>query len=252
MQALGSKGDPLFPTEESLRERLTTVGMYTAISVASSVLITLIILYFTGYGMHRMTIIISVVAPAIIAPLTTWYVSDLLVKIARLEETQRRLATFDDLTGLLSRRAFLEQAEALLKLSVRQRQGIAFVMLDLDKFKTINDQFGHGGGDQLLREFATLVRENVRGSDLAGRIGGEEFAILMPGVTRDSAIPVLEKLRHKTEGHVIHYREGVIQATVSMGVSCADGNTSIADLFRLSDDALYQAKAQGGNKIVSA
>lgn len=254
MQTTGTAGGPLFPTEESLSERLKTVGIYTAISMVLSLLITLAILYLSGYGMHRITIIISLVAPGIIAPLTTWYISDLLVRIARLEEKQRRLATYDDLTGLLSRRAFLEQSETLLKLSLRQDQKIACVMLDLDKFKSVNDQFGHGGGDQLLSEFATLVRDSLRKSDLAGRVGGEEFAIFMPGVGLHDATIFLEKLREKTENLVVGYRDKTICTTVSVGVSSSEsgGHANINDLFRLSDEALYKAKSLGGNKVISA
>lgn len=243
-----------FPTEETLGERLATIAVYTAISVAMSLCITLAILYLSGHGMHRITIIISIVAPGIIAPLVTWYVSDLLVRIARMEEKHRHMATFDELTGLLSRRAFLEQSDALLKLCQRQNQNAAFVMLDLDKFKAVNDQYGHGGGDLVLQEFASLVRESVRKSDLAGRIGGEEFAIFMPGTSLEAALPLLEKLRNRTENHTIHYHGETIRASISMGVSdtCTAGIESISSLSRVSDEALYSAKSAGGNRVVSA
>lgn len=98
MPPLNTPEKPEFPTDETLGERLTTVAFYTAISVSMSLCITLAILYFSGHGMHRITIIISIVAPGIIAPLVTWYVSDLLVRIARMEEKHRHMATFDELT----------------------------------------------------------------------------------------------------------------------------------------------------------
>tara|TARA_R110002072_G_scaffold284396_5_gene448735 strand:+ start:75003 stop:75758 length:756 start_codon:yes stop_codon:yes gene_type:complete len=247
MPPLNTPEKPEFPTDETLGERLTTVAFYTAISVSMSLCITLAILYLSGHGMHRITIIISIVAPGIIAPLVTWYVSDLLVRIARM-------ATFDELTGLLSRRAFLEQSDALLKLCQRQNQHATFVMLDLDKFKAINDQYGHGGGDLVLREFANLIRESVRKSDLAGRIGGEEFAIFMPGTSQEAALPLLEKLRNRTENLTIHYHGETIRASISMGVSdtCTADIDSISSLSRVSDEALYSAKSAGGNRVVSA
>ncbi len=159
-----------------------------------------------------------------------------------------RLATSDDLTGLSSRRHFMETAERDLRLARRSGKQIAAILLDLDHFKEINDAHGHAVGDAVLRRFGEISAGLLRQSDLIGRTGGEEFAILLPDTDLEGAMTVAEKLRRA----VAEDRGGSLPpVTVSVGVAAlrADDH-SIDDLLRRADKALYQAKSAGRNRVV--
>nr|WP_282098177.1 GGDEF domain-containing protein [Pseudoalteromonas sp. MMG010] len=175
-----------------------------------------------------------------------------MIKVQKLEEAHRYLATYDDLTGLMSRRAFIEQSEALLKLCERNNEPLALAFLDLDHFKHVNDVYGHGGGDEVLKMFATVLQQQKRSSDLVGRLGGEEFALLLPYSTLDDARALLERIRKQTQNTQVGYLEHTIKVTVSGGLACIKNNTqnNLATLIKVADDALYNAKSQGRNIIV--
>lgn len=158
-----------------------------------------------------------------------------------------RLATSDDLTGLASRRHFIETAERDLKMARRAGKRIAAIVLDLDHFKAINDARGHAIGDAVLRRFGEIVTALLRQSDLVGRTGGEEFAILLPDTDLAGASIVGEKLRRA----VAEDRSGNLPSvTVSVGLAVlrADDH-NIDDLLRRADKALYQAKSDGRNRV---
>lgn len=234
------------------RRRLKRVAAITAISIVSSLLITYAILSFTGSEKLPIIFIIASIAPLIIAPVTSWSIIGLIIKVQKLEEAHRQQATYDDLTGLLTRRAFLSQGDALLKLCIRNNQSFSLALLDLDNFKFINDLHGHGGGDEALKTFAKIMTEEMRASDLVGRLGGEEFAIVLPDSTIGDAQKVLERVRKATEYAETEYLGAVISYTVSGGLTGAhdEQNISFTTLIKQADDALYQAKEKGRNLIV--
>ncbi len=252
MKACQTEESPMPDQMRYKGRRWKVVFVITLISVLASLLITYVILEMTASEKLPIIVFIAAMAPLIIAPITSWSIVSLMIRIQSLEEAHRQLATYDDLTGLLTRRAFLDQGEALMKLCIRNRQAFALALLDLDNFKAINDRHGHGGGDEVLRAFALIVRMEMGSSVLVGRLGGEEFAIALPGASLSDAQYVLERIRQETEVAEIKYLENAIRLSVSVGISGMQqgSTTSFAILTRQSDDALYQAKARGRNLIV--
>ncbi len=165
------------------------------------------------------------------------------------------LAMQDALTGLLNRRAFEPQAEQALARARRDGTGLAALMLDLDHFKRINDQYGHPVGDQVIKFMADVLRVSVRDTDLAARVGGEEFMVLLPGTRLEAALEVAEKIRLR-----VLQPPPLLLAQVSMPISVSIGVASYAPgqvggfaaLYSQADLALYQAKQQGRNRVAQA
>jgi len=161
----------------------------------------------------------------------------------------RRLATTDQLTGLHNRAYFMDSAEAELRRSERFGHPTAVLMADLDHFKRVNDQYGHAAGDEALRIFARILGETTRTVDLVGRIGGEEFTILLPETGRDAALQVAERLRAAVEAASFEFGGVTIRYTVSLGVSVRQGGDTLDRLLARADDALYAAKHGGRNRV---
>ena len=164
----------------------------------------------------------------------------------------RSAASTDHLTGLLNRRAFLETAHMLCARQADRRQPVTMMVMDLDHFKSINDRFGHAVGDEVLRVFANVARSSMRGSDLVGRIGGEEFAVIV-AEPMEFAERIAERLRASFEMAGITIAEQTIGATVSIGAATAyEPITDIAPLIARADEALYRAKRDGRNRLHKA
>lgn len=235
------------------QKRWLIVSTITAISVTASLFITYLVLLITGYEKLPIIFVIATIAPVVIAPIVSWSVVNLVIEIQKLEAAHLKLATYDDLTGLLRRGPFLTQYASVASVCQRNKLPLAFATLDLDRFKKINDQFGHGAGDQVLREFAEIVRRSLRAGDIAGRIGGEEFAIVLPGTGVEDARHVLERIRSDTETAIMNYLGRSISVTVSGGLTGARSDQVIDGeaLIKKSDDLLYQAKNRGRNLIVT-
>jgi diguanylate cyclase (GGDEF)-like protein len=159
-----------------------------------------------------------------------------------------KMARTDALTGLNNRRAFSELGTALLAQAQRQSFLVSAVMLDIDHFKRINDKYGHEVGDKALQHVATIVQNNIRNSDVCGRIGGEEFAILLPWSDLSESIAVSEKIRHVISASPLHIDNFQIDMTGSFGVSSGANQMDI--LLRIADSALYEAKTKGRNQVV--
>jgi len=154
----------------------------------------------------------------------------------------------DSLTGALSRRAFREEGQRALELAKRHKHATSCVMLDLDHFKRINDTYGHGVGDLVLRTTVGVCREHVRAADLVGRVGGEEFVILLPHTAQPAALAVAEKLRLALAGIEIRAGEEAIRVSASFGVATTEaGVHDLDELLRRADKALYTAKEAGRN-----
>jgi len=170
---------------------------------------------------------------------------------ASIQDKLKYLASHDHLTNILNRRAFMEQAEAAISLAKRHNEPLSVIMIDLDFFKKVNDVYGHHTGDAVLSVFAKTVSSIIRNEDIFGRIGGEEFSIIFPKVTKEKALLVSEKIRKNVankENYSEHYK---FQQTISIGLSILtenDGN--YIEIQNRADEALYEAKEKGRNQVV--
>ncbi len=174
-----------------------------------------------------------------------------------LEEAQKELkeqVNHDYLTGLYNRRYLSSVSEELIKLAKRNKKYISIIIIDIDYFKNINDNFGHNVGDQVLKYLSGLFNESTRESDIVARIGGEEFAILLPDTDKDSAYIMAEKIRKVVQSKPFVYDENItINITISAGVNDVnpDVDKSIDMTIDRADKALYKAKHSGRNMVVS-
>ena len=162
------------------------------------------------------------------------------------------LATTDPLTGLLNRRCFLERAEAELLRTYRYQRPMAIIMVDIDFFKKVNDTHGHAAGDIVLRRVTDILGTNLRSTDSLGRLGGEEFAVLLPESTWNAASIAAEALRKKVAEEIITLSCGTqLHVTASFGLAVSlPQNDSVNDILNRADQALYQAKQTGRNRVV--
>jgi len=175
--------------------------------------------------------------------------------IAELEEAQQQLkeqANRDYLTGLYNRRYFNEIAQDLLHISKRKKKPFSVLMLDIDKFKSINDTYGHNVGDDVIKTLANTIIETVRESDVVSRYGGEEFALMLPFTDQKGAYKIAERIRTNVENKKIISHDGeIIQFTVSIGIdTMKDDDTNIEQALKRADEALYTAKRTGRNKVI--
>jgi diguanylate cyclase (GGDEF)-like protein len=168
----------------------------------------------------------------------------------RAESNQRHAATIDPLTGIPNRRGFSERAERLLARSRQDQGALTLLLFDLDRFKTVNDRFGHRTGDAVLALFSNSAAQSLRPLDLVGRIGGEEFVALLPGVNTETAIEVAERVRSNFAAAASDVNGQPVGATVSVGTaSVTQGGYDFDALYGIADAALYRAKQKGRNRI---
>ena len=168
-------------------------------------------------------------------------------RVSQLLEMQ---AHTDALTGIANRRRFFEVAEAELARTRRYDKPLSLLMLDIDRFKEVNDTHGHRAGDRVLQQLARTCLEVLRTVDVAGRVGGEEFAILLPETALDGAVEVAERLREAVAKAGVAREEGVpLRVTVSIGVATTAGSANLDTLMSQADDALYDAKHRGRNRV---
>lgn len=198
----------------------------------------------------------------------SFYLRDSINKTTRLEakhnelvfEMKSRLklekqlidqANNDSLSGLLNRGAFFELAERELRRHLRNSNPLSFIIFDIDYFKQVNDQYGHPVGDLLIQAIAQASRDCIRDIDLIGRVGGEEFAIVLVKTNEDAALIVAERIRQQVENMTLESTKGPVKCTISAGVYTAKIGDSIDTIYRESDIALYKAKTSGRNRIMS-
>jgi diguanylate cyclase (GGDEF)-like protein len=171
--------------------------------------------------------------------------------VARLLAELQHKARHDSLTGLLNRRAMEVAIGTQMQRGRRTGETHSLLMLDLDHFKSINDRFGHSVGDRVLQHVATILQANVRQIDYVARVGGEEFLVLMPGASLDTARPAAERLREQLAADSQPIQGTSVKLSVSIGIAqWADQSEELSRLLVRVDTALYQAKEQGRNRVV--
>ena len=167
-----------------------------------------------------------------------------------LEDKLREMASQDQLTGVLNRWRFMELAEHEHKRHRRSKKSMCIIMMDLDRFKNINDTFGHAAGDIILNEFAKNCLQQLRESDIVGRYGGEEFLALLPETSITTAMEIAERIRTSFQKMEIKSSGQIIPATVSMGVAVYDAEECDLEQFiSRADSAMYEAKRSGRNTV---
>jgi diguanylate cyclase (GGDEF)-like protein len=167
----------------------------------------------------------------------------------RLEANYIRAARVDSLTGAANRGAFFVHAERLYRRAAESGGTISAIVFDLDHFKAVNDSYGHAVGDEVIRAFASAARAVLRPGDFFGRIGGEEFAAVLPGAGTEAACVIADRVRHAFEIFPKVYSSATVQATVSAGVATARPDTTLEFMLEAADRALYRAKRSGRNRV---
>ena len=180
---------------------------------------------------------------------------DLEEREKQLLEVNQRLTYMsqtDALTGLDNRRHLNERIDEMFSLAKRLNEPFSLVMCDLDKFKSVNDTYGHQAGDEVLKQLAGILKDEARAIDRVGRYGGEEFMLLLPGTVLDAAVTFAERVRKRIEGNTFTFPGGTLTRTSSFGVAGWPHPKieQCDDLVRTADDALYVAKETGRNKVI--
>jgi len=241
---------------------VSAVSCYSAYRDMTLVSIGLVLLPCTAWLLFQPSTLqvgmaLSIIVFAAFAARATHKMSQALETAFRLTREMEqansistRAAQTDELTGLKSRRAFFEHAQQLYDECEANRLGLCAVMLDMDHFKHINDTYGHQVGDQVLRQMGRVISSSFRSTDIHGRLGGEEFAVLLPDTSIEVAIEIAEELV-QTIGELMI--EPVHRVTASLGVASTEaGHKDLHSLMNNADKALYRAKALGRNQVAVA
>jgi diguanylate cyclase (GGDEF)-like protein len=172
----------------------------------------------------------------------------LVLSKERAVRIHRDAASTDELTGLLNRRGFVSAARKLIERSEKKQESVSVLVFDLDRFKSVNDNYGHATGDETLRLFASVATTSLRASDMVGRLGGEEFVAILPA-SADIAVIAAQRVRRSFEtlGAVVNGHS--VNATVSIGAASGEPGADIMALIEAADKALYEAKKNGRNQV---
>lgn len=185
-----------------------------------------------------------------ILAVTGWGFGFLAMTSEQLQADLDRIGTIDPLTGAYNRRAFLKHAERELARAQRNGAPLTLLLLDLDRFKRVNDTFGHLAGDALLRLFSETVTARLRRTDLFGRYGGEEFCVLLPDTDRSGAAALAEALRRDVAARPLPFQGQEIAASVSIGIAACRSGEDLDAALAAADLALYRAKRNGRNQVM--
>ena len=190
--------------------------------------------------------VVAVFYPSVMVALTTGLV---LIAFERLKDELEFLVSHDPLTGAFSRRGFLSLAESEISRALRMGRRTAMLIIDLDHFKQVNDNFGHHVGDLVLCKFVDIARSCLRREDMLGRFGGEEFMVLLPETKPQAALVVAERIRTAVFASRVTLPPQQIRFTVSVGVANLSQGGTLEELLKLADKAMYLAKFRGRNRV---
>ncbi|MEZ5764779.1 MAG: diguanylate cyclase [Xanthobacteraceae bacterium] len=252
--AIGGPGSVAFPLPAllwcALSYRIWTTSLLTLVFSFWILLLITDPRMAPAIDIHSQSAVLSIrlgIALVAIGPLM---VASVMAARNELVLQLERLASYDHLTKVLNRRAFQQNARDRIAELGSKGRPFAALMLDIDKFKTLNDTHGHAIGDEMLSAFSEVLRSSVRDSDLVGRLGGEEFGVLLSDCSPEEGTIVAERIRSEFERRAVHIAEGcALSATVSIGMSLACQAGDFDALFSAADAALYRAKNDGRNCI---
>jgi two-component system cell cycle response regulator len=185
---------------------------------------------------------------------------DTILQLSFSDEIEREyhaklfdFAARDALTGLYNKRFILNELENYCRIARRSNRAFSIIMIDIDDFKQINDRYGHLSGDEYLKNLSELIQSSLRDQDIAGRIGGEEFLVILPETAIDGALQLAVRIRKHVEKFVLEHRNCNIQTTISAGVCQYENKLKdIKEFLELADQALYEAKRAEKNKVMRA
>jgi diguanylate cyclase len=172
-------------------------------------------------------------------------------RMAEENAVWHRAAVTDVLTGSLNRRGFMDAAERQCRRSLEDRTSLALLMIDIDRFKSVNDTYGHAIGDRIIQDLAEQLRVHFRSSDIAGRLGGEEFCVLMSGMELERAQQHAERFRAAIAAREVDTSAGMLRYTISIGLAWVKHSESLPWLMHIADKALYRAKQQGRDRVAT-
>jgi diguanylate cyclase (GGDEF)-like protein len=193
----------------------------------------------------------SIVTPAVICPLVSYRITVVIRERDRAHLELHRIAATDQLTGLLNRRGIDAAVASLMSSTRSSDQPTSLLMIDIDFFKKLNDRFGHEFGDAALIHVAEILRNEAdAGGSIVGRQGGEEFMVIIPGLTGSEAVIIAERLRAACAAALVEHDGKSSSLTISIGVASGLGPRSLRHLASEADSALYRAKQSGRNTVV--
>jgi diguanylate cyclase (GGDEF)-like protein len=173
-------------------------------------------------------------------------------ELSQMNDRLLHISLTDGLTGVDNRRSLEQRLHEMFEHSLRLHEPISCVMCDIDHFKKVNDTYGHAAGDEVLKQFAAILKLEAREIDRVGRYGGEEFLLLLPGTVLDSAVTFAERVRQRVEENTFSFEGGTLKRTVSLGVASWPHPRikGREEMLKAADDALYVAKEMGRNRVV--
>ncbi len=244
---------------EKLRQFLLRQGLgrgvllFTIGSIVLSLSMTVIVATLWAGGPGVVGLSIAVIVPAMIAPLFSSVQLRLLFELEQARKDMRMLAMTDDVTRAFNHRHFRERAERELDRARRGNTALSVLLFDVDNFKTVNDTYGHLGGDMVLRTISRACIDLVRQHDVFARYGGDEFLVLLPETDAATALAVAERIRQRIAASPGQSTSGSVQVTISVGVTTLSQDILTLDAFlNRADQALYHAKSAGKNCVVIA
>jgi len=233
---------PIDASNYTYGEKIATASVFMSISAGVIVLIILKVTNSTFFYMSSLVLAQSIIALAIMGGCLTILLSD-------VSDMYYRESITDMMTGLFNRRYFFRQAGLLLKSAERHFFPISLIICDIDRFKLVNDTYGHDVGDQAIRSLAQIIKDEAREIDIIARHGGEEFVALLPQTDQLGAMKLAERIRHRIETTPLRTPNGELRLTASFGIAQAEEGETIQQHIKHADIALYHAKASGRNGV---
>ena len=221
---------------------------WTAVTMTLSLLVTAALMTFVRGQVRWTELALAAAVTGILTIPISYKIGRLVRDLERSRNALRHLAQVDSLTGLANRGYFFRRAEQLLHPKATPAWPLSALMIDVDHFKSINDEGGHAVGDQVLAEVARILERNLRAGDFVARYGGEEFAAMLPTTDRVTAMAIAERTRSAVADDVLLHRLAQRAVTISIGVTEASDAVPVDTVMLAADRALYTAKADGRNR----